>query len=98
MKWKDKTEELKKILEELLQEKARIEAELQNLETEYLFWGKYTIKNIEEAKKDSDIDIRLEAYRVLGFIEEAKKDANWSIRLEAELYFRVKKAQEEDEQ
>ena len=37
----------------------------------------------EEAKKDEDFDIRLEAYRALGFTDEAKKDVYWSIRREA---------------
>jgi hypothetical protein len=37
----------------------------------------------EEAKKDSDTDIRQEAYRTLGFTEEAKKDKHWAVRQEA---------------
>jgi len=37
----------------------------------------------EEAKKDEDLYIRLEAYRVLGFTEEAKKDEYWRVRLGA---------------
>ncbi len=37
----------------------------------------------EEAKKDSDSDIRREAYRVLGFTEEAKNDSDDDIRREA---------------
>jgi len=36
-----------------------------------------------EAKKDEDRDIRLEAYKTFGFTEEAKKDKDWFIRLEA---------------
>ncbi len=82
--------------EELLKEKAKIEAELKKLdETQVeLFWNKYTIENIEEAKKDSDWNIRREAYRMLGFTDEAKKDSNWTIRLQAELYFKIKEAKE----
>ena len=44
----------------------------------------------EESKKDEDEDIRLEAYRALGYTEEAKKDEDRDIRREAELYFEVK--------
>lgn len=60
--------------------------------TKELFWGKYTAKNIEEAKQDEDWYIRLGAYRALGWTEEAKKDKDWSIRREAELYFRIQEA------
>jgi len=37
----------------------------------------------EESKKDIDRDIRLEAYRALGYTEEAKNDSSWYIRQEA---------------
>ena len=37
----------------------------------------------EEAKKDEDYDVRLEAYHSFGYTEEAKKDKYWRIRLEA---------------
>ncbi len=37
----------------------------------------------EEAKRDKDEDIRLEAYRALGFTDEAKRDEDEDIRLEA---------------
>jgi hypothetical protein len=37
----------------------------------------------EEAKKDEDADIRLEAYHSLGYTDEAKKDKDDYIRLEA---------------
>jgi len=63
-------------------------------EDKELFWGKYTIENIEEAKKDGNWFIRCEAYRILGYTEEAKKDRNWEIRKDAELFFKIKKARE----
>lgn len=59
-----------------------------------LFWGKYTIDNIEEAKKDKDSDIRRVAYRVLGYTQEAKKDKDPDIRREAELYFKIQESSE----
>ena len=37
----------------------------------------------EEAKKDEEWSIRLEAYQNLGYTEEAKKDTEWDIRREA---------------
>src|SRR3990167_3021347 len=37
----------------------------------------------EESKKDTNENIRREAWRVLGYTEEAKKDSSWIIRLEA---------------
>ena len=41
----------------------------------------------EEAKRDKDRYIRLEAYRVLGYTKEALQDKNISIRLEAWRFF-----------
>ncbi len=37
----------------------------------------------DEARKDEDWQIRLEAYRALGFTEEALKDFAWQVRLQA---------------
>jgi hypothetical protein len=44
----------------------------------------------KKALKDEDYEIRLEAYRRLGFTEEAFKDDFWLIRMEAETYFKMK--------
>ena len=57
--------------------------QLEQLEQEELFFGKYTIENIYQALNDEDFTIRLEAYRALGFTEEAFKDEDWYIRLQA---------------
>ena len=69
---------------ELLKQKAFIEKQLKALEeNEELFFGKYTFNNIEKALEDEDSDIRLQAYRALGFSEKALKDKYWFIRLQA---------------
>lgn len=44
----------------------------------------------DEAKKDENWLIRLEAYRALEFTDEAKKDEDGLIHREAEIYFRIK--------
>ena len=50
----------------------------------------------EEARKDDNWIIRLEAHRGFGYTEEAKNDTDINIRNEAELYFRIKKQLEEE--
>ena len=68
--------------EEIIEQNGKKYKVLEIIE-EKLYFGKYTISNIKDALKDEDWNIRLEAYRVLGFTKDAFKDKHWYIRSEA---------------
>ena len=74
--------------EEALRKIKELKSFVENCDKEEeLFWGKYTIDNIEEAKKDENEAVRRASFRVLGFTPEAKKDKDWFIRLGAYMVF-----------
>ena len=54
-----------------------------------LYFGKYTMANIQDALQDTDWNIRLEAYRALGYTKEALNEDDEDIRREAQLFFEI---------